>query len=196
MSNYVVTFDPSVNVGSRNKVQGAVVVANSVADAKALLDSKYGSDLDVSWENATYTAFAAGADLAGWSLRVQVRDATGAVVKADCTVVGAAAATVDTIAALMVIALNASGFIAGSAYNAGTNVLTVAQTTDNLGDQRVVVEFWPPVGTLGQKVSIPGFIGAITQQGLSNAALAVALAADAYTVPAVMKKFGDTAIGI
>lgn len=196
MSTYVVTFDPSVNVGSRNGVQGAVVVANNVADAKALLDAKHGGDLDVNWDNATYTAFAAGADLEGWSLRVQVRDATGAVVAADCTVVGAPAATVDTIAALMVTALNATAPIAGAAYNAGTNVLKVAETTDNLGDQRVVVEFWPPVGTLGQKVSVPGFIGAITHQGLSNAALSVALAADAYTVPAVMKKFGDLALGI
>jgi hypothetical protein len=189
MPAYSVKFDSSVNVGSRNGVKGALVFAATSADALALLQAEYGDDMDSGWANATVTQIAAGADLAGWSLRVQVLNSTGSVVSADCTVVGAAAATIDTIAALMVTALNATAPIAGAAYNAGTQVLKVAETTDNLGDHRVVVEFWPPVGTLGQKSNVAGFVASKVDVGLANAALSVTFVADAYTVPAVTDMF-------
>lgn len=184
---YAASFDPSINVPDRNGVRGAIVVAESTADAKALLQALHADEVTGGWANATFTEMAAAADMAGWNLRVQVLKVSDGSVTADVTVTGAAAATVDTIAALMVIALNATTPIANAAYNSGTNVLTVAGTADNLGDHRVYAFMAPP----GSSVSVPGFVGAITDEGSAGAALTVALAADAYTVPKVTAKFAN-----
>ena len=189
---FLVTSDPYFHSPVRDGVTSAIVVAEASADAKALMESLHGDT--VRWANATYTEFGAGADLAGWSLRVQVlhpTDTAGAAVTVtDVTVTGAAAATVDSIAALAVIALNAAGPMASASYNSSTNILTVAETTDGLGDQRVVASFTPP-GT--ESKSIPGFLGAITHEGASGAALKVALAADTYTVPSLNGAFKQAA---
>ena len=189
-SGFVVTLDPQSGAYVRGGVQGAVVWANTSADAKAILKAQFGDDMDSSWDNATYTAMARGADLAGWSMRCQVINVSN-VVKADVTVVGAAAATVDTIAALMATALSAITATTNAAYNSSTNVFTAAGTADALGDGRLIVEFWPPVGATGKKVTIPGFVGAITQAGSNGAALTVQLATDAYTVPGLAMKFAS-----
>lgn len=183
---YAVTFDPSINTGSRNGVMGAVVVAESSADAKALLKSLYGDVVDAGWDNATYTAMAAAADMIGWTARAVVTEVDGTVA-ADVTVTGASAATVDSIAALLVTALNATAAISNAAYNSGTQVLTVAGTSDLMGDGHFYLAFSPP----GSSVAIPGFAGAHTEGGANGAALTVTLAADAYTVPKVTMKFKD-----
>lgn len=186
---YAVTFDSETNlgIGTLNGLKGAVVWANSSADAKALLKAQYSSDMDYLWENATYTAIAAAANLLGWTLRIQVTTpATGAVI-ADCSVLGAGSDdTIDELAALMVIALNATAPIAGAAYNAGTQVLTIAETTDALGDKRVNAWMYPPNSLF---VSIPGFLSTVVDEGAGSAALSITLAADSYTVPVVTKKF-------
>jgi len=104
----------------------------------------------------------------------------------DQTVVGAAAATVDAIAALMVTALNAdpSGLIAGAAYNSSTNVLKLAETTDGIRDYSASVEVY--AAGASQPVPIPGFVGSIVDAGSSGDAVTAALAADSYTIPKVV----------
>jgi hypothetical protein len=183
---YAVTFDPSINTGSRDNVMGAVVVAESSADAKALLKSLHGDAVDAGWDNATYTAMAAGADLAGWTARAVVHEVDGTVA-ADVTVTGAASATVDSIAALLVTALNATTAISNAAYNTSTNVLTVAGTSDAMGDGHFYLAFSPP----GSTTAVPGFVGSHTEGGSNGAALSAPLAADSYTVPKVTMKFKD-----
>lgn len=176
---YSVVMDPTVNVSLRNGVASAVVVAETSDDAKAALKALYGSDVDAGWDNATATEIAAGTDLEGWTLHVTVISAAG-VTKADISVVGTVDDnTVDEIAALAVAALNATAAIAGADYDSSTNVLKVAETTDNLGDSTVFAAFYAP----GSKSAVPGFIGTITDGGAADDALTVALAADAYTVP-------------
>lgn len=179
----VALSDASVNGTARNGVKSAVVVAETAADAKAALRSLHG---DVVWSQAVATELAAAADLEGWKLRIEVIDPTEGV-KADITVTGVASATVDSIAALAVTALNDTS-INGAAYNSTTNVLKVAETTDALGDNEVNVWFYPP----GEQVaSVPGFIGTITHKGSGSAALTVALAADTYTVPKITAQYKD-----
>lgn len=186
-NKYVVTFDPTINVSTRNGVQSAVVVAESAADAKAILKALHGDEVVNGWDNATVTAMAAGANMVGWKLRTQIIDTDGTVT-ADVTVTGAGGDdTVDEIAALSVIALNALSNIASAAYNSGTQVLTVAGTGDGLGDQELNVFFYAP----GSTIPVPGFVGAIVDGGASGDALTVTLAADAYTVPKVTAKFAD-----
>lgn len=192
MAAYLVYFDPQMPVGARNGVKAAVVYAADEADAKALLKALYSDDLDASWANASAVAINAGTDLNGWTLRVQVITPEG-VVLADVNATGDGTNnTMDEIAALIVTALNATDDIAGAAYNSSTNTLKVAETTDNIGDHRVIVFFYPPGQTTQVKKDFPGLVGTITDEGNANAALTVVLGADAYSLPALTAKFAAT----
>lgn len=106
----------------------------------------------------------------------------------DQTVTGAAAATVDAIAALMATALNAdpSGLVANAAYNSGTNVLTCAGAADNLGAYSASVEFYAAGGA--DSIPIPGFLVSKSDGGSTGSAVTATLVADSYTVPQVVAK--------
>lgn len=188
MPAYVVAFDPSVNVPSRNGVKAAVVFANNATDARAILKAQYADDVDSSWDNATVTQIAAGVDLVGYVYRAEIITPEGISLVAVEVTGDVTNNTIDEIAALLVTALNADSHIAGAAYNAGTNTLTAAQTTDNLGDHRLVVSAFPPGEN---RVALPGLIGAVTQSGAANAALTVVFSADAYSLPATTARFAS-----
>jgi hypothetical protein len=168
--------------GGQNLINGAnamVVYAESSADAKAFAKSKFSGDSAAMWAAATVTALAAGADLEGWRLRIALLDAATPV---DVTVTGAASATVDSLGALAVTALNALATIAGAAYNSSTNVLTVAETTDNLGAATLTAQLLPPATYGDPTVAIPSFITTVVNAGASNAAVKCTLVQSA--VPA------------
>lgn len=120
---------------------------------------------------------------------------------------------VSSLANLMVTALNGAGIgISGAAYNASTDLLTVAAASDNLGNYIFDAAFFPPprgsssvpagddqeadfyqpgtnfnVGVdVNESFPIPGFVGAITDGGSAGAALTVALVADTYTIPTLI----------
>lgn len=166
----------------------AVVFAENAADAKAMAASQFDGDSNALWGAATATEIAAAADFEGWRLRVAILGQENPI---DITVEGAASATVDSIAALMVTALNATTEIAGAAYNSSTQVLKVAETTDGLGDQQILVEFLPP-DTLPGAQPIPGFVSTIVDGGASGDALTVTLGADARGKPKFFGAFKTT----
>jgi hypothetical protein len=186
---YSIKFDEAyAGLGSRNGIKGAVVYANDATDAKALLEALYSDDVDGNWANATATAIAAAANMVGWTLRVQVLTPEG-VSLYDVEVIGAGADdTIDEIAALMVIALNATA-IDGAAYNSGTQVLTIAETTDNLGDHHTLVEWYAP--SPATRKAIPGFVVDKSVIGAANTAVTATFAADSYSVPKVIDKFAE-----
>jgi hypothetical protein len=164
------------------------VHANSDADAIAVAQSMYDGDINALWALATVTTMAAAANMVGWRLHVKVTSPLGVDV-VDITVVGAGADdTIDEIAALMVIALNAT-VIDGAAYNAGTQVLTIAETTDGLGDHQAYVEWFPPAADVQKDVAVPGFVVSQVDGGASGDALTVTFPADAYAVPKVYGSF-------
>lgn len=103
-------------------------------------------------------------------------------------------ATLDSVAAGLVIALNATSEIAGAAYNASTQALRVADTTDVLGDHRVYPYFIPVGADPNELIGVPGLIVSITQQGVASAALSVTLAADNYVIPSVLALLGEVVI--
>lgn len=181
---FVVSNTSYLRTPRRNAFHSAVVVAENSTDALAVLQSLY-ADTALWGASATATAMIAGADLAGWKLRINIQSAILTLL-GSVEVTGAASATVDSIAALAVTALNAAGLgIANASYNAGTNVLTVAGAADNKGACKMEILFYPPNSEVK---SIPGFVGAITHGGATGAALTVQLATDAYTVPGLTAK--------
>ena len=103
----------------------------------------------------------------------------------DVSYTGIASDTVDLIGTALAVALNATVPIAGAAYVGGTNVLTIAQTTDNLGDRSVEIEITPP----GCVAPIGGtfFYTALTHRGAVGAALSVNLT-DSAAIPKLIAR--------
>lgn len=152
----------------------AVVVADSAADAKQILKAYLGLPSDSAWAAATVTEITDGGvtDLAGWRARITIKDTVGAVVE-QVTVTGVTVADFDSIGALLVTALNGTTSIAGAAY--ATPNLTIAETTDGLGDHTVEVAFLPPTTWDDPEISLAALFGTITHEGASGAALAVVM---------------------
>ena len=166
---------PATNAGPiQDRVNALVIWAEDATDAKALAKAYRTGDSDAAWAAATVTAIAAGASFVGWRLRVVIVDPTDNSVVGDVTVTGAAAATVDDIGDLMAAALVAADIGCDNAAYATPN-LTIASADDGLGDMAVTAEFLPPVTWGGYDVPIPSLVGAITDEGVAGAALAVAL---------------------
>lgn len=162
-----------------NGANAMLVYANDATDAKAICEARNPGTSKSMWSGATTTAIAAGADLEGWRLHVNILGVAGA----DITVTGAAAATVDSIGALAVTALNATAPIAHAAYNSSTNVLTIAGTADNLGDKTVVCEMLPPVTYGNPKIAVPSFVTTIVNAGSAGDALSAVLVQS--TIPTI-----------
>lgn len=180
---WMLALDPAAAVPNLNGVNTMVIVAETANDAKAMANSKSGYDAFGVWSNATATEMTAGADMEGWTLSITVVSPAGADV-VEVSVTGAASATLDTIGALAVTALNAHALIAGAAYTA--NVLKIAETTDNLGDHQVYCEMRPPAAASENPIAIPGMLGAVVDGGIVAAVLSQAFAADGYTVPKIV----------
>ena len=167
------------------EANGLIIYADSGTEAIIAAKSYFSSAPPAMWAGATATAIAAGADLEGWRLRVLVDNVTTGVDLYDVTVTGAAAATVDSIAALMVTALEAAGGAdLTPSYDSDTNVLTVAAIADDIGDHRLTVQFLPPIATYGRPdYAFPSFVSTIVDEGIAGAVLTVLLVQS--TIPSV-----------
>lgn len=167
---------------------GANAVVCFAADATAAKEvaEAYFDGEGVLWTSSdcTVAEIVADADFNGWTFKVRVLDGLGAGADepGEVTVAGDATDnTIDEIGALLVTGLNALTGIAGASYNSTSNTLTVAETTDALGDQTVEVEIIPPNGYS----SVDSLVGTITHEGASGDALTVVLPADAAVIPLV-----------
>jgi hypothetical protein len=184
-SAFIVTKPPG---GSTNKgaFDTVVVWATDATAAKALAALVYSGDS--SWAGATTTAVIAPAvNYSGYQVRVALEQIVSGkpTYPVDVTVTGDATNdTIDEIAALLVTALNATTPIAGAAYNGTTQVLTVAQTTDALGDLTLICQLILP-GVEERMV----FGGTYVHQGSSGAAIQVTLPADNADIPALYGAF-------
>lgn len=173
------------------KADFLVIHAASAAAAREVAKSRFNEDSSLAWDGATATELAekpinTSPNMDGWGLRVAILDSDPVI---DITVRGDVTDdTLDEIAALMVTALNATSLIAAAAYNAGTNVLTIAETTDGLGDKVTLIEFLPPVATNPGQSPIADLVLSKVDGGASGAALSVTFQADSYALPFI---YGD-----
>lgn len=187
MSFYIVQPNPGTGATLPTVQDGAeayVVNADSATSAKEIAKASGQYPSDAAVDAATVTLLADPADLAGFRLRVHVYNPTTLATVEDVTVTGVTVATIDTIGALMKAALNATDSIAGADYNAGTNALTIAETTDALGDMACEVEFLPPATVNDPTIPIAAAVGTITSEGAEGDALAVTL--NQIATPAIL----------
>jgi hypothetical protein len=170
----------------RSGLKAVVVVAENSTDAKAVAKAAMVNDTDADWDAAVVTdvaAAAAGADMEGWRLNVKV-DTPGDVELYNVTVTAAAADTVDDMGDDAVTALEALGGAALTPSYA-TPVLTIATIGDGIGDSKVYVTMKPPLTWPDPDHAVPGFIGAIVDEGIPGAVLTCALV-PAQTIPVVV----------
>lgn len=179
MPAYLVQRDRTKSGGTLvNKCDAAVVFAADAAGAKALAASIYQAD-GAAWADATVTAVAAAADLTGYRFRLRL---LGTAV--DVSYTGVASDTWDLVAAALVTALNATAEIANAAYNATTNVLTVAGVADALGDMSLVAELFLP----GCEEPVSGVLGAVVSAGAEADAVTLAMPADGAVIPTLISR--------
>ena len=178
--------DGNVLIGANQ----AATVANLVAAinlaagagttyAAATTANTHVSAVDGAGDTVVLTALVAGA--AGNSIAT-TETCTNASFGSATLTGGADGDTVDAWGVAAATALNAyaGAPIQDAAYNASTNVLTVAGTAnDDLGDHSLVVKITPP----DRQHPIPSLVGAIVHEGVANAVLSVALPADNVGVP-------------
>lgn len=186
MPAYLVTLDREKSGHTLPTGANAMVVFAANLSSAHQLCAAYFDGEGTLWSSsdATVTEIVADADFDGWTFKVRVLGGLGAgsdepgevVVLGDST-----DNTMDEIGALLVTGLNALTGIAAASYNSTTNVLTIAETTDGLGDQTVEVEIIPPNGYS----SVDSLVGAIAHEGVGGDALKVVLPADAAIIPLV-----------
>ena len=108
-------------------------------------------------------------------MRILITDPADDSVVEDVTVTATSADTFDEIAALMVIALNATDSIGAAAYSTPNLIIADGGGVDDLGDMAVAVSFLPPITWDDPTIDFPEFYGTIVDEGASNADLTVAL---------------------
>lgn len=162
----------------KNGVDAMIVSAPDATTAKQMAAAQFDGDGTAWISESTATAIAAAADWEGWTFNIVILDSPAL----EAEYVGAAADTIDDVGAALVTELNALSAIAGAAYNSTSQTLTIAETTDGLGDMSVDITVTPPNGASG----VAALLGTITDGGASGDALSVVLPADAVEVPAIV----------
>jgi len=166
-----------------------VVAAETAADAKVFAASHFNGD--GSWADATATTVAAGtlgdaASMLGYTFKLTIRGGAAQTVDPiTVSAVGTGTDNLGAIAALLVIALNATADIANAAYAAPN--LTLSSIADGIGDATVTFNVFPPGGnTLTDLSALFTGAGGITDGGIAGAALVLALVADTGALPKVL----------
>lgn len=118
-------------VSRADGVNAVLVFAADAADARAMCQARFSQDGNASWNAATATTPAAGANLQNWRLRARAAAPTGGKDVFDETFTGLAAATMDDLAAGLVVLLNATAPVAASTY--GNRVTAAAIVAGGTG---------------------------------------------------------------
>lgn len=193
MALYYVT----VAGGGQRRASAMIVSAADAADAKVIAGVQYIGNSG-GWSNATATLLAdvaSSADdaLVGWVFEVTILTPAGAVLEQVSATGTATDDTIDKIAALLVIAIDATDSVTASDYTG--QLLTVAEIADGIGDHTLTVTVKPPVVNdasgqqQNQPAAIPGYIDTIVHEGVAAAVLTVEFPVDTYVRPTVLADF-------
>ena len=172
----------------RSGLRSVILVADDETDAKAVAKAAIAGDTNTDWDTAAVTDLGAtaGTTLEGWRLNVKVDTPLDVEVYNE-TVTGGVGDVLDDLAADMVTALETAGG-ASLTPSYSTPDLTIAAIADGIGDHKVYVTVMPPATWEDADIAIPSFVGAITDEGIAGAVLAVALGT-AASIPVITEAF-------
>lgn len=175
---YLVTLALKGGMNLKGGNDSVIVWAEDATQAKSLASAAMSNDVPAAaWTAATATALVVGTELEGWTFTINLTDPVTPFTELSISYTGLTGEVVDDIGTALATALNATA-IDGAAYNTGTNVLTIVETTDSMGDWVIEAYATPPstatstsligFGDTGARVS--GFFGAITAAGAAGIA--------------------------
>ena len=165
-----------------------VLVVSAESSAEAILAAKAYLQIpsDAAWAAATPVLLAHDVDLEGWRAKISIYDTVGDLVE-QVEVTADSADTFDEIGDDLVVALNATTSIAAAAYS--TPALTIAETTDGIGDHTVVFEFLPPITWDDPTITFPAMYDTLVHEGAGGAALSISL--NDVVAPTVLYQLGS-----
>lgn len=175
---YLVTLPLKGGMNLKGGNDSVIVWAEDATQAKSLASAAMSNDVPAAaWTNATATALVVGTELEGWTFTVNLVDPVTPFTELSASYTATNGQVIDDVGTALATALNAT-VIDGAAYNTGTNVLTIVETTDSMGDWVIEAYATPPstatstsligFGDTGARVT--GFFGAITAAGAAGIA--------------------------
>ena len=145
---HIVTLGESGTSGAtfNNGNDSVLVWAEDGAQAKSLASAALGSDpSNAAWVGADVYSLSSvgGNELKGWTFTVNLTDNQAPFTLISVSVTGTTGQDIDAIGTALAAALNAT-VINGAAYVGGTNILTIVETTDSMGDWHIEMIANPP----------------------------------------------------
>jgi hypothetical protein len=195
MPAYLVSLPLKGGMNLKEGCDSVLVWADDTTQAKSLASAAMSNDVPaLAWADAVVTALVVNTELEGWTASVHLKDPVTPFAEINASFTGANSATIDTIGTGLAAALVAAG-VAGAAYDTGTNVLTIVETTDGMGDWFISAKMTPPAsltGTMGMiaedgSSGVSGFFGAITAAGAAGIARTSTLVASLPALYAACK---------
>ena len=182
-SAFLVTLPLKGGMSLKGGNDSVIVWAEDAATAKSLASMAMSNDVPkAAWTNATATALVVGNEMEGWTYTINLRDPVTPFTEVSVSHVATTGQSVDAIAAALVTLLNATAPIAGAAY--ATPALTIAQTTDGIGDWFAEVLVTPPNSLTSTSLIIAGETGAVNavDAGFASSLVSEGAAGAAITV--------------
>lgn len=175
---YLVTLALKGGMNLKGGNDSVIVWAEDATQAKSLASAAMSNDVPAAaWTAATATALVVGTELEGWTFTINLTDPVTPFTELSVSHTATNGQVIDDVGTALATALNATA-IDGAAYNTGTNVLTIVETTDSMGDWVIEAYATPPstatstsligFGDTGARVT--GFFGAITAAGAAGIA--------------------------
>lgn len=189
---YLVTLARKSGMTLKGDNDGVVVWAEDATQAKSVASAAMAGDVPAAaWANATATALVVNTELEGWTFTINLVDPVTPFTELSVSYTATNGQVIDDVGTALATALNAT-VINGAAYNTGSNVLTIVETTDGMGDWLIEAYATPPGSAYGTSLAyedtgarVSGFFGAITAAGASGIARTSTLVA---ALPAVYAK--------
>ena len=173
----------------------ALVWADSAEQARSMASAALSGDVPAAaWDNADVFEITSGTELEGWVFTINLTDNQAPFTLISVSVTGTNGQDIDAIGTALATALNAT-VINGAAYVGASNVLTIVQTTDNMGDWFIEMKSTPPANLSYPFATyfrdpaqhVTGMFGAITAAGAAGIARTVTLVDVKPALYSVMK---------
>lgn len=178
MGLFLLERAPTPGSGTYKGKSRMIVSCEDLAAARDLGNGYFGSDPKGHWGVATVTALVAKADYEDVIFEMDIVTPAGVILE-SIVVPGTASDDIDDIAALLVIALNATDSIANASYSTPNLVIATGSGGDDLGDHQVVVRVLPPIADGGDQLGgtdvATAIFDSIVDEGLATAALTAGL---------------------
>lgn len=172
-----------------------IVWAEDAAQAKSLASAAMARDVPAAaWTAATATALVIGTELEGWVFNINLVDNLTPFTEINVSVTGTNGQDIDAIGTALATALNAT-VINASVYVGASNVLTIVDVADAMGDWFITMTATPPAGVTSTSLigfgdssaPVAGMFGAITAPGAAASARTVTLVTTLPALYAVAK---------